>query len=112
MIEYERITVKNLDGSITVYGGENPLQRLADLEDKIEQGEFITLPEKTGKAVWYIEKQDGSEIIKPMTIKGYTYTEYGLYAFDCFDNCASEIFTSYEAARKAVLKRRAENDEE
>jgi tetrahydromethanopterin S-methyltransferase subunit G len=57
MKEYKRLT-KRLLGSnapFTEYAGYNEvLQRLAELEDKIENGTLVELPCKVGDRIWVI----------------------------------------------------------
>ena len=56
-MKYERLTIRNSDGSVSqpthsTFG--KVFYRLAELEDKIEQGTLIELPCKVGQDIYYI----------------------------------------------------------
>jgi hypothetical protein len=59
---YERLTKCEVDGCASVNGCSpidkdmaNAIDRLCDLEDKIEQGKIVELPYRVGDTLWKIE---------------------------------------------------------
>lgn len=61
MMKYERLTIRNSDGSVsqpTHSTFEKVFNRLAELEDKIENGTLIKLPCKVGDTIWWISSNN------------------------------------------------------
>lgn len=60
MKEYKRLTIRNSDGTVSQPYGENIVEkvfyRLAELEDKIENGTLIELPCKVGDMLYKVVK--------------------------------------------------------
>lgn len=60
-MKYERLTIRNSDGSVsqpTHSTFEKVFNRLAELEDKIENGTLIKLPCKVGDTIWWISSNN------------------------------------------------------
>ncbi len=56
-MKYERLTVRTVHGEVQqLTTRADILERLAELEDKIESGEMLKLPCKEGTEVYLIEK--------------------------------------------------------
>lgn len=66
MKDYKRLTVKNVGIYTQIkddYSTFDCLRRLAELEDKIENGTLIDLPCKVGDTVWLAEENAGGRLI-------------------------------------------------
>ena len=86
-MKYERLTDKNdlywalqetkLSAEVGIYLTDC-LNRLAELEDKIEQGTLIELPCKVGDTVYEVFKDHRPPFIKETKIEKIVITEKGL----------------------------------
>ena len=68
-MEYKRLTIRNSDGSVSQPTNttiEKVFYRLAEFEDKIEQGLMVELPRiiHPNKAEWYVQYQYSSGVIQ------------------------------------------------
>ena len=86
-MKYERLTERVNKGKVKfiLTKGENPIEkfqnaldRLAELEDKIEQGTLIELPCKVGDTVYEVFKEHRPPFIKETTIEKIVITAKGL----------------------------------
>lgn len=116
-MEYERLTKRFTGGSpYTEYASDyDILCRLAELEDKIEQGTLIELPCKVGDTIWVVDeewghREDGTwgSTSEMHEGKVYSFTYYGncLHVEDDFtSNCylwGEEAFLTREEAEKRL----------
>lgn len=86
-MEYKRLTERVNKGQVKfiLKDGENPIEkfqnalnRLAELEDKIEQGTLIELPCKVGDTVYEVFKCHIPPFIKETKIEKIVISEKGL----------------------------------
>lgn len=81
-MEYKRVTFRNKYNQVDVYNefhDREPLQRLAELEDKIENGTLIEVLLKTGDKIYQFD--NGGKIYEN-EIKGSYYVNNTLI-YDC-----------------------------
>ena len=106
MSKYDRLTIRNSDGSVsqpTHSTFEKVFNRLAELEDKIEQGTLIELPCKVGDIVYQFD--NGGKIYEAMILdiaiyKGKPYYETCGVDFDNRAIGESVFLTKAEAEAK------------
>jgi hypothetical protein len=115
MEKYKRLTIRNSDGTVSRPYGENIVEkvfyRLAELEDKIENGTLIELPCKERDNVWVIADNDKIEevivIDYMLTKKGFALTvvnEDLLSKYYVFDYDFNEDWFLTKAEAEAKLK--------
>ena len=81
-MKYERLTIRNSDGSVsqpTHSTFEKVFNRLAELEDKIEQGTLIELPKmpfKIGDTAYWLNGLPNC--IQEYKVRGYSVGRLGL----------------------------------
>lgn len=67
MMKYERLTGRTVNGTAVIDGAKEgeALKRLAELEDKIEQGTIIELPRiiHPTRHEWWVQYQESSGIL-------------------------------------------------
>ena len=81
MKDYQRLTVKNVGRYTQIkddYSTFDCLRRLAELEDKIENGQLLELPCKIGDTVYEVFKSHKPPFIQKTTIEKIILTEKGL----------------------------------
>lgn len=71
----ERCTAEETDGMCCINEQQN---RLAELEDKIEQGKMFELPCKVGDTVYYVVEYDITHIprIKEVKVERFSLSDY------------------------------------
>ena len=110
--EVYAFTVGNEDvyfDGIDIVGNENSslaqetIDKLAELEDKIENGTLVELPCKVGDTVWYI-KVDGEVIwVDEMVVKGFEFSKCNevIFIVGTYREKAGKIYkTKAEAEKK------------
>lgn len=69
----ERLTIRNSDGTVSQMFGENIVEkvfyRLAELEDKIEDGTLIELPIPFGTELYFLHSHEHEGRPRPPTIR-------------------------------------------
>ena len=128
MSDYKRITRRNEDGTTWVkcvccenvatcdYTKESCCQvlqdRLAELEDKIENGTLIELPCKKGDTVYYIDKYWQSPRIEEFEVSGFVMNNKNelliLVAYGIFCMSQDEIFLTKAEAEAELAKIRGQ----
>ena len=111
-MEYERLTERVNKGQVKfiLKDGENPIEkfqnalnRLAELEDKIEQGTLIELPCKLGDTVY---QTDGVRVYQGEIIEISLTPKHFIFTADivCFDERAigTRVFLTREEAEKRL----------
>lgn len=81
MKDYKRLTVKNVGRYTQIkddYSTFDCLRRLAELEDKIENGTLIELPCKVGNVVYEVFKNHKPPFGRATTIEKIIITDKGL----------------------------------
>lgn len=80
MKDYKRLTVKRADGEPTVRSITIQLliNRLAELEDKIENGTLVEPPCKVGDTIYEVFKNHKPPFIQPTKVEKIIITEKGL----------------------------------
>lgn len=72
----------------------NAINRLAELEDKIENGTLIELPCKVGDTVYFVCETDNDELfIDKGLIEGFSYDEAGVLFKATYKNLTSSWHT-------------------
>lgn len=86
MKDYKRVTIRHEDGSYSFmydYNATTPpiktlLDRLAELEDKIEDGTLVELPCKVGGTIYEVFKNYKPPFIQQTKVEKIIITEKGL----------------------------------
>lgn len=86
MKDYQRLTIRHEDGSHSFmydYNATTPpikilLDRLAELEDKIENGTLVELPCKVGDIIYEVFKNHKPPFIQQTKVEKIIITEKGL----------------------------------
>ena len=96
----ERLTVRNSEGVAVLkipyqcdhcgeviyrladYWKEEPIEKLARLEDLQDQGKLLELPCEVGSEIWYIDTYDGSAKIVRGVVDGYLWSRAYGFALD------------------------------
>lgn len=86
MKDYKRLTIRHEDGSHSFmydYNATTPpiktlLDRLAELEDKIEEGTLVDLPCKVGDTIYEVLKNHRPPVIQQTKVEKIIITEKGL----------------------------------
>ena len=86
MKNYKRITIRHEDGSYSFmydYNATTPpiktlLDRLAELEDKIEDGTLVDIPCKVGDTIYEVFKNHKPPFIQQTKVEKIIITEKGL----------------------------------
>ena len=86
MKDYKRVTIRHEDGSYSFmydYNATTPpikilLDRLAELEDKIEDGTLVELPCKVGDTIYEVFKNYKPPFIQQTKVEKIIITEKGL----------------------------------
>ena len=86
MKDYKRVTIRHEDGSYSFmydYNATTPpiktlLDRLAELEDKIEDGTLVELPCKVGDTIYEVFKNHKPPFIQQTKVEKIIITEKGL----------------------------------
>ena len=109
-MKYERLTIRNSDGSVSqpthsTFG--KVFNRLAELEDKIEQGLMIELPCKVGDKVYVIRKGGIEEKdVRQFHVgrNGWYAVYYGTTLWDSCDRLGKAWFLTREEAEAKLLE--------
>nr|DAU28837.1 MAG TPA: hypothetical protein [Caudoviricetes sp.] len=81
MKDYQRLTVKNVGRYTQIkddYSTFDCLRRLAELEDKIENGTLVDLPCKAGDTIYEVFKNHKPPFIQQTKVAKIIVTEKGL----------------------------------
>ena len=105
MSDYKRLTEKNGYGKATYTSFTKAYDRLAELEDMIEQNVLIKLLCKVGDTVYHIDRYWQSPTIEEYEVYGFTMNDKNelriLVAYGMFCMSKDEIFlTKAEAEAK------------
>ena len=124
-MNYKRITERLYGGTTVSVNGKvyydevaDIVERLAELEDKIENGTYIELPCKAGDTVYHIYKSAfGNYFIDEETVYGYEYDNDGIGWRLRLGTCSpaitclgDNIFLTREEARKKLEKLRGDRE--
>lgn len=109
-MKYERLTNAGKD-----YTESEAIDRLWELEDKIENGILVELPCKVGDTVWVIAKQ-GMDIytVEETTVWDFWFstTENRFYPIDANEIPLEKVFLTKSDAEKRLEELQKEDDYE
>ena len=106
---YKRLTVRLSNGKIGClqeYSQNDLINRLAELEDKIENGTLFELPCKVGDTVWYIKNYGfGRYKVEDMKVAGFNFSQYEstIWVVGTYEEESSHIYKT-KAEAEAKLK--------
>lgn len=119
-MKYERLTKKNRRSDAIVdmlkskYSNNTAIKRLAELEDKIENGTLVELPCKVGDMVYFIAKQgmDIYSVEKTIIVDFWCNPmENRFYPIDVNEIPINEVFLTKADAEKRLEELRGEAKE-
>lgn len=108
-MSYKRLTSRNkfgfacYNGVFTENGIQEIINRLAELEDKIENGTLVEFPCKVGDTVWYAKYYTFNDNQTPITI---------LESWEVFGFLMWEDYTTFKVTHKGTMDYRAFGIEE
>jgi hypothetical protein len=79
MMKYERLTIRNSDGSVSQPTNstiEKVFNRLAEIEDDLESGKIIRLPCEVKDTIYYINRNNN--VVEEDVVKFFTFTKDGI----------------------------------
>ena len=100
---------------IDIVGNENSslaqetIDRLAELEDKLENGTLIELPCKVGDTVWYVTSYGyGRYKVEDMRVVGFNFSTYPdektIWVVGAYEEQSSHIYKTEAEAKLKELK--------
>lgn len=87
------------------------IDRLAELEDKLENGTLVELPCKVGDTVWYIKNYGfGRYIVEDMEVAGFNFSKYEntIWVVGKYDEETSHIYKTKAEAEQKLKELRGE----
>lgn len=127
-MSYKRLTERDEYGNADIIGCESQLlcgelnyeqmnrltkalNRLAELEDKIESGQVVILPCKVGDEVWYIKDYGfGRKRVEKMYVVGFNFSRGNeeVVVIGGYNEMAREVYATKEAAEAKLKELRGE----
>ena len=108
-MKYERLTKKGIDWHDDVQCNDEEIyNRLAELEDKIENGTMVELPCKVGDTLWYVNMYAPTPRIEENKV-------HTIEMFECMTGLTTRIWTQngvfYAEKMPNVFKIKAEAEQ-